>query len=666
MPTHVYANNNEIASKAADGKSIAAFPDVCFTPPAPPVGPLPLPYPNTGEVKDTDKGTTKVFIKDKMVGMEGDSYISKSMGDEAATQSQGKGIITGALQGKCYFGVWSMDVKMEGKGAPRHLDMVTHNHGSMVGQAVKVDLDNVSSGKNAPKPTVVANRHCCYSLKFVDRYDNEIAEEHFASGENNYFSQAKIQLTNLNDSQIENFKQHIKKHDTRGVLTLAIKEDYESNEAPENFFPFKIMYANTFEKDNKFGKQVQNKTALKAVNLKYYDAPTVIHRATKSCDSCDGKMDQITVRLVPEPFFPKLISGPWNQTTAYNLSVLSDIAYSDFDLSEKKTYFGSIKSMFRNLCVSCNASNCGKDYFFTESIEIKDNYLNCKVISNETAFCYILENKDKIVFAFRGSHVAADYKADAKIRLENYEYGGYIHRGFHQYYNMLREKLISYCKDIGKKEIFITGHSLGGALALIHAASLKRAYKDANINLYTYGMPRVFDSQAIRSIEDISHFRHVYEADLVPRIIPSKLPNSVQDFLHSPIKDGCTKFTRQHHGQICYIERDKTSFKKFCDEWVTSRNVVTGGAKKSADATIKTKNYTIYFFKEKNRNYINSNIINFFQNMKSKRPISGVVLLGYDLASTHSMKNYISSLKQSCQMKIVIGEAQSFTSDEEL
>lgn len=171
MPTHVYANNNEIASKAADGKSIAAFPDVCFTPPAPPAGPLPLPYPNTGEVKNTDKGTTKVFIKDKMVGMEGDSCISKSMGDEAATQSQGKGLITGALQGKCYFAVWSMDVKAEGKGLPRHLDMVTHNHhGSQMGNSLtQPEVDNASMPAVKSANTELTYAKCSYTIYFVDK-----------------------------------------------------------------------------------------------------------------------------------------------------------------------------------------------------------------------------------------------------------------------------------------------------------------------------------------------------------------------------------------------------------------------------------------------------------------------------------------------------------------
>ncbi len=40
MANEVYANNMEISCKAASGKSIAAFPDVCFTPPQAPPTPL--------------------------------------------------------------------------------------------------------------------------------------------------------------------------------------------------------------------------------------------------------------------------------------------------------------------------------------------------------------------------------------------------------------------------------------------------------------------------------------------------------------------------------------------------------------------------------------------------------------------------------------------------
>ena len=64
MGCAVYANGMSIACKVADGKSIAAMPDVCFTPPLTPATPpgVPIPYPNTGMASDTTDGSQTVQI----------------------------------------------------------------------------------------------------------------------------------------------------------------------------------------------------------------------------------------------------------------------------------------------------------------------------------------------------------------------------------------------------------------------------------------------------------------------------------------------------------------------------------------------------------------------------------------------------------------------------
>ncbi|MGO9599190.1 MAG: PAAR-like domain-containing protein [Isosphaeraceae bacterium] len=133
MSNEVYANGMEVSCKAAAGKSICAFPDVCLTPPPPPAGPLPIPYPNTGVASDTDGGSKTVQISGQEVMLKDSSSFKKSTGDEAATKGQGMNVITHQIQGKCYFTAWSMDVKIEGENAVRHLDMMTHNHASEPG-----------------------------------------------------------------------------------------------------------------------------------------------------------------------------------------------------------------------------------------------------------------------------------------------------------------------------------------------------------------------------------------------------------------------------------------------------------------------------------------------------------------------------------------------------
>lgn len=137
MSNNVFANGREISCKASDGKSIASFPDVCFTPPdkVPPTPPgVPVPYPNTGMASDTTQGSKHVKLGGKEVMLKNKSYFKKSVGDEAGCATK-KGVITSTNRGKVYFVAWSMDVKIEGQNVVRHLDMTTHNHASPTANA---------------------------------------------------------------------------------------------------------------------------------------------------------------------------------------------------------------------------------------------------------------------------------------------------------------------------------------------------------------------------------------------------------------------------------------------------------------------------------------------------------------------------------------------------
>lgn len=166
MQTHVYANGREICSQAADGRSAAAFPDVCWSPPGPPAGPVPLPYPNTTFAKDLTHGSRTVIICGTMVAQKDKSYFSTSTGNEPATSSFAKGLNTGVLKGKAYFSSWSMDVLVEGLNVARHQDLMTHNHASPGGNTpAQVYFDDAAGS---------AKRQCAKELQ---RIDQECAQE---------------------------------------------------------------------------------------------------------------------------------------------------------------------------------------------------------------------------------------------------------------------------------------------------------------------------------------------------------------------------------------------------------------------------------------------------------------------------------------------------------
>lgn len=146
----VFANGLEISGKAVSAKTIAAFPDVCMTPPENPATPpgIPVPYPNFAMAGDTEKGTGKVKIKDKTVNLKNKSDMSKTSGDEAGAAAK-KGVVSSKNTGKSYFNSWSNDVKFEGESVVRMSDLTTNNHASPVGNTppmIHVAALNLASG----------------------------------------------------------------------------------------------------------------------------------------------------------------------------------------------------------------------------------------------------------------------------------------------------------------------------------------------------------------------------------------------------------------------------------------------------------------------------------------------------------------------------------------
>ena len=133
MGKNVYCNNMGVVHKAGSGMVTAAFPDVCLSPPSPPAGPVPVPYPDTSKSSDLKKGTKKVKAGGKPVGTKDSFFKSSPLGNEAATRSFGASVLSHTITGKTCFAAFSMDVEFEGASAVRHLDLTTSNHASYPG-----------------------------------------------------------------------------------------------------------------------------------------------------------------------------------------------------------------------------------------------------------------------------------------------------------------------------------------------------------------------------------------------------------------------------------------------------------------------------------------------------------------------------------------------------
>ena len=144
---------------------------------------------------------------------------------------------------------------------------------------------------------------------------------------------------------------------------------------------------------------------------------------------------------------------------------------------------------------------------------------------------YYVYNANKVIVAWRGTASLFDVGTDLGFRPVNSEVcdkdktqctgllpAGKVHTGFWSGYSRvgrLFSKEIKILNDLAERlDVFICGHSLGGALALIHSADLK-IY---NPLLYTYGMPRTFTRDAVMQLSEITHFRHINDNDPIPAV----------------------------------------------------------------------------------------------------------------------------------------------------
>jgi hypothetical protein len=124
MAATVNVNDRTVVHAASDGVA-TGFPDVCNTP-APPAGPVPIPYPNVAMSSDAAEGSKDVKIDANPIMLDGSNFAT-STGDEAGSSG---GVVSGQTKGKAEFVNFSFDVTVEGKAVPRLGDMMVQNKGS--------------------------------------------------------------------------------------------------------------------------------------------------------------------------------------------------------------------------------------------------------------------------------------------------------------------------------------------------------------------------------------------------------------------------------------------------------------------------------------------------------------------------------------------------------
>lgn len=141
---------------------------------------------------------------------------------------------------------------------------------------------------------------------------------------------------------------------------------------------------------------------------------------------------------------------------------------------------------------------------------------------------YAAESADRIVIAFRGTEDAEDWIKGLTFSQVPYPYvrgAGAVHKGFAELYGTLRQTLLHALKKLPRsKPVYVTGHSMGGALAALCALELA-AVSGRRVWLYTFGCPRigdaVFSKTLARKVQ--AAYRIYHPGDWVTGLPPSRL-----------------------------------------------------------------------------------------------------------------------------------------------
>jgi hypothetical protein len=124
--------------------------------------------------------------------------------------------------------------------------------------------------------------------------------------------------------------------------------------------------------------------------------------------------------------------------------------------------------------------------------------------------------------AFRGTESTADWLSNLHLTTRSLPGVGRVHAGFLEQFQALRPALESLLIGRSSLPLLVTGHSLGGAIAVV-AASTWAPTRPVQA-LYTYGQPAVAaDNNTVTTINAAlagRYHRLVNDADIVPRVPP--------------------------------------------------------------------------------------------------------------------------------------------------
>lgn len=257
-------------------------------------------------------------------------------------------------------------------------------------------------------------------------------------------------------------------------------------------------------------------------------------------------IDEICSRCLPYTLH-MVYSDQYNLVNAYNLCLLSILSYDNVHIEQEADkpkkpgndtfayWLNTLKRIphYQGHAPLVKQVNSKEDaYTAIDGYDLKDgSQPHQDITSSECGFA--VDSEAAYIFVRGTQEVMLDGAIDADAKMVPLTEGhGLVHRGFYQQFvKIINSKQFSdfYDKYASKKKhIYVTGHSLGGAVATLITAYLVSRYGKKPL-LYTFGSPRVANDEFCRFYDGkFTHFRHVNDDDLVPMVPARWMEEGIQ------------------------------------------------------------------------------------------------------------------------------------------
>ena len=161
-------------------------------------------------------------------------------------------------------------------------------------------------------------------------------------------------------------------------------------------------------------------------------------------------------------------------------------------------------------------------------------------------FALVAHDGNKAFVIIRGTESLEDWYKDAEIdqvsyELPNVSHVGQVHEGFFDLYKSLRQALLKQLHKIpGVETLYITGHSLGAALAMVSTPDLMvNAFSPPLKRVFQYNLagPRCLNPTLATFLNNsqAAIYRIVNSCDLVPEVPPSVCPSLTGEVLYEHV-----------------------------------------------------------------------------------------------------------------------------------